>query len=342
MKKSTTWLTGLLALQLVVAGGLWWHSTNQNQVPPPLLANFDRGQIDRIVVDDNKMSLELRREGGKWKLPTADDLPAAGAQVQGLFDKLAAFKGGWPVATTSASHQRFEVDDDHFQRHLQLYAGDKLAADLYVGTSPGFRKVHVRRAGDDEVYAVTFNNYDLNTKADDWLDKTFLQPSGDVHYVSGPDYALQKQGDDWQFSNDGEGPTPDAKTVNADKAKDLVAALSGLRIQALADDAKTGNSAEDAVDPKNDDGNAVAPKQNAELEVKGSNGDWTYRFWQTKDKYFAIRADIDHVFTLSKYDFDRITGVNRAALIADEQKEQQASTETDENQQEKQNQEGDK
>ncbi len=65
---------------------------------------------------------------------------------------------------------------------------DKVVGDLYLGTSPGFKKVHARRADSDDIYAITFANYEATARTDDWLDKALLKPTGDVTAVTRPDH----------------------------------------------------------------------------------------------------------------------------------------------------------
>ena len=69
------------------------------------------------------------------------------------------------------------MDADKYQRRLQLKQGDKELGEYYFGTSPGLRQTHGRRAGEDEVYALAINNYDMPADANDWLDKTRLSLS---------------------------------------------------------------------------------------------------------------------------------------------------------------------
>src|SRR5690606_26226213 len=127
--------------------------------------------------------------------------------------------------------ERFEVTEDNYQRRLAFYQGDELLGSYYFGTSPGFRQTHVRRDGENDVYAVSFNNFDLPTDANDWLDKTLLAVTEPTR-IAGPDYALMKQEDTWALEKPDAADGPALKTSEADA---LGRAWSSLRVMRVAD-----------------------------------------------------------------------------------------------------------
>ena len=222
-------------------------------------------------------------------------------------------RSGWPVATTTSSRERFEVEKDTFQRRLQLYQGDTLAAELLVGTSPGFRKVHIRKSDDDAIYAVPLNSYELPPKNDDWLDKSLLA-ANEISSIKGPDYALQKTDGNWVFDNsdsaEQKGEPKAAPELNTDKAKQLASALTSLRVQSLApvlDDKTTAMS----------------------IKVSEPKGDWTYQFIQAGDKYYVSRSDRDTVFSINKSEFEYIAQIRRPQLLDTSQADKKPAENTD-------------
>ena len=199
MNRHVKVLTLLLALQLLVlAGILGWQQRSVATTTGNLLT-IDRGKVDGVViVDDKGQQIKLQRGDAGWMLPDARGLPADGEKISQLLDKLIAANAPWPVATSAESAKRFEVAPDKFQREIKLTDKDQVVADLYLGTSPGFKKVHARRAESDDVYAISFANYDATSRTDDWLDKTLLKPTGDITAVTRPDHwKLQHTGDTW-------------------------------------------------------------------------------------------------------------------------------------------------
>ncbi|TQV86254.1 DUF4340 domain-containing protein [Exilibacterium tricleocarpae] len=299
MTKLQSRLGGLLVLQLVLAAGLFWNSQQQQQhdLQQPLLG-FEKSQVDRIEISDGDAAVTLRKAGDQWQLPDLHQLPIDDNKLDDILTKLAALNSGWPVATTASGRERFEVAEDNFQRHLRLYQGEAAVASLYVGTSPGFRKVHVRRGQEDAIFAVELNSYELPAAGSDWLDKTLLG-AGAVTSIKGPDYALNKTDSGWTFVETAPLAAGDAPKLNIEKAEQLAAAMADLKVQAVVE-------AEPA-------GDAIA------LEVTGNNGNWTYRFIQADDNYYVGRSDKDMLFSISKIDYENITTVGMPQLALETQ-----------------------
>lgn len=300
MNKLTMWLGIALAVQLTIAGGLLAsdRQSQANSAAQPLLA-FEPDNLDKIVIGTDESSVTLAKVDGDWRLGEEKKLPASDSKLEGLIDQLEDTKAGWPVAKTESSQERLEVADDNYQKRLQLYSGDKLLSELYLGTSPSYRKLHVRRAGEDEVYSVKLNSYDLATKSDDWLDKDLLKME-EISRIDGDDFGLQQVEDNWAFVKGDE--AQETLELDLEKAKELASALSGLRVQGVAEQAPD-----------------ELPVQ---IAVSGSGGNVKYRFAEKDNKYYVARDDVDAVFTLSKYDYERITKFNRNQLA-----KQQATTE---------------
>jgi len=67
-----------------------------------------------------------------------------------------------------------EVGADNFQRRVRVYAGDEVLAELFLGTSPGYQRVHARAADNDDIFSVALSNYELGVNSDVWVDKGVL------------------------------------------------------------------------------------------------------------------------------------------------------------------------
>ncbi|NOX50525.1 MAG: DUF4340 domain-containing protein [Gammaproteobacteria bacterium] len=173
-------LFGLVIVQIVLIAGFWFGGGSQDNSESVLL-DIDPQAITKIEISDSETSTLLRRDEQDWVVQYAgaeeeEDTtsPADTDKIATIIDKLAGLSSPWPVATSSASSTRFEVAEENFQRHVELYIAGDLAGDLYLGTSPGFQKVHVRRALENNVYSVALSNYELATDPDSWLDKRLL------------------------------------------------------------------------------------------------------------------------------------------------------------------------
>ena len=303
MKKYHSWLAGLLAVQVVLAGSLFWYK--EQAIPDatnePLLS-FEPAAIDKLVIADADSSVILQKSGGEWQLPTLHNLPVSDQKVPELLNKLKEAKVRWPVATTASSHERFEVDEEKFQRRVEVFAGDKKMGEVLLGTSPGFRKVHVRRPDDNEIYAVNLNTFDMPVADTEWLDKTLLGAK-DLKNIKGPDYELQKTEDQWNLAgNATEAIDTENVKVDAQKAQELANALSNLRIVDVAEQQPKGEP--------------------VVISVSTDTGELQYEFLKSEGDYFVKRNDQSQVFTLSQFDYDRITQIRQPQLAvkAEEQK----------------------
>jgi len=170
-------LGALLAIQIVLVGVLLAAKSGGIEEPEPFL-EFDAASVDSLTVSNNEGSVSVAKVDGSWQLPNG--VPAAGFKVDSVIESLSKAAGGWPVANTEPTRERFEVTEENHQRHLVAKAGDDTVADVYLGTSPGYRKTHARRVGEDEIYAIGFSNYEAGVKAGDWLERSLLRPKGEV------------------------------------------------------------------------------------------------------------------------------------------------------------------
>ena len=304
MKPLKTWLTVILALQLLLAGSLLGFNLQRDAGGEPIALISDVGNIDRVEIKEGDNSISLVKQGEQWVLPEHDNLPATESKILATLESVAGVNMVWPVSATGSSHERFEVAEDNYQRDITLYAGEDAVAHFYLGTSPGFRKVHLRQAGVDEVYAVNLNTFDFPVAADEWLEKSLLTVA-DADRIEGPDFTVQKNGEDWSLANtDGNG-----EILNTDKAQQLAVAFSNFRIANTSADKPTSEAVEFSV----------------------SAGDTTrqFKFYTEGENYFVQREDVPHLFTLSKYDFERLAGIKRESLLLEQAPPAGAAVDTD-------------
>lgn len=231
MSMNKTVLAFALAIQLGLVAVLLAARAGSNVDPAPFLS-FDADRVDAVTVANAEGTVRLAKAGEAWQLP--DGLPADPAKVTAALDKLANAAGGWPVASSAATAKRFEVTAENHQRHVVLDDGDETLADIYLGTSPGYRKVHARRADDDAIYAIAFANYEAGVEPSDWLDKSLLQPAGAVTGLRRVDalgasaFALAKDDDgDWTAAS--------GAALDAGKVATLAGRFTGLTVLDISD-----------------------------------------------------------------------------------------------------------
>jgi hypothetical protein len=280
MKTTSIVLAGLFVAQAAVAGVLYYNTSSQRAVRPEgALLALDADALQQIQIEGDNESVVLKNNDGTWLIGDTG-LPAEPFTVEQTVKALTDMQLGWAVANTAASHQQLEVADDNYQRRVSISSGDD-SAEILVGTSPGFKRSHVRKEGADEVYSVAINTYDLPTNTTDWLDKSLLQIEG-VSSVTLNGEALVQQDEQWVFG--------DSDNTDQTKAAELVSALEGLRVTGVAEN------------PSDD----IAFET---VAVKAGDAEYEYRFAAVNDEYLVGRQDIDALFSLSQSAYDSVIGV---------------------------------
>ena len=296
-------LVGLLVFQLAIAAGLFWNQqADQHAAPRGSLLSMSAAGADRLIVKDTEGNdVTLRKSGEAWQLDNLFELPADLNKVETLLSKLEKLQQDWPVTTTEESHERFEVSDEKFQRHLRIFEGDQLVVDVYLGTSPGFRSVHLRQSGDDAVYAAPLNTFDLPVDSSDWLDQSLLSIK-DVSGIEGSDYMLQKEGESWRLSAKDVNHA-DNRSANPDAADQLSKALRNLRVTAVHE-------------------HLPDAKEVAKIPLTVGSGEtlWQYEFIQSGDQFFVRRNDLAQLFAMSPATYEKISKANFDALSAAEER----------------------
>jgi len=148
MNKHITWLSAVLVLQILFGTGLYINKQNeQHSGEEQTLLSLDMAQIDKITIQQEGSAAMLLKKGDSWLLPKLEQLPADKAKLHGLLGKLETLQTGWPVATTTSSHERFEVSKNKHQRHLQLYQGENLKPSSLSAPPPVFAKCMCAKPG---------------------------------------------------------------------------------------------------------------------------------------------------------------------------------------------------
>ena len=304
MKKSIVILSALLSLQLALTVGL---NLGRDQYrafePQENLLIVDSGEVDAIRIDaGDGQHVVLEKQEGQWRLPGLSGFPADQASVARLLERLAGLEKGWPVVTTAGAAKRFKVSDPGFERKLTLSKGEKTLATLFVGTSPGFRKVHVRVPGEDEIYAVEFSAFEANTKSEDWIDKGVLaHRADDIRRVDLPGLTLNREDGRMLVADLDEG-----EETAEDEARRLVERIAGLRIRAVL-----GSEEKPEYDQ-------AQPELRYSIAL-ASGGEQEYLFFKPEqaDHYVLKASHRDEYFKVDPWAVDPLKETTRAKLIRD-------------------------
>lgn len=233
MKQRIIYLAAVLLIiqvGLIVAlnrGG----STLDAVTPDTPFAEFTPNSITGIeITDSDNQQLTLEKKDNEWVITSAFSAPADGSLVKDLLSKLAEAKQGFAVATSSGAAERFTTGRDDFERHIIIKKGEQIITDFYLGKSAGMGKSHVRRAGEQEVFALTLSSFEVEANADKWLDKKYFQLNKEsLKRVKLTDFELQKEGGSWQIAGNG------AEDLKTDEVENLITAIAQLQVQSVLD-----------------------------------------------------------------------------------------------------------
>jgi len=296
MSRVVSLLLLLSLVQCVIVIGLYWpQSSGVAQSPDSvtqLFAPSITGGADEIVIDDEHDSeVRLSKRGERWLLPELGSLPADSDRIEKLLATLAGEQTGWPVASTVAARQRFQVANYHYQRRLTLMANGEELGVLYLGTSPGFRKVHARRGGQDAIFSINLSLFDIPGESELWLDRRLLQIRTPTRIVA-DGYSLTREGDHWVS---GIGQEPDSRELEA-----LLGALRSLQVEGVASpDMQRELSGTEA---------------RLVLEIQSLSGEFTLEFFSTEGEHFIYSSEYALFFLLSDYDYERFTSIDARLL----------------------------
>jgi len=223
--KTINVLIGVLAAQAVLAALLL---APRDQAADPLVT-FDFDTVNEIRVSGNEDELiSLALEAGVWTMPGA--LPVDASRIESLNEVFVGGRWAWPVASTSDAARRFEVTEGNFQRRIALFADGNEVATLFLGTSPGFRRIHAREADSENIYSIELATYDLPLAADDWLDKSLIEAPASIESMSRPGL--------WKAELDGEGEWTLSDSLLVAKNSELesmATRFETLRVMGIAD-----------------------------------------------------------------------------------------------------------
>ncbi len=301
----------LLVVQILIAAVLLGMQAHDRQHEDRPLLPVSFSEVDEIrILEQGKAPVVLKKEDN-WVLPEQQNLPVDAGRIQELENALSSVRLGWPVAQSSSSATRFKVSENAFNRKVELLDDGKPQLTFYLGTSPGYRKQHLRLVSENEIFAAQLALHVFNSNDQSWLDKSVLALNGDMQKARVGNLNFSLEENEWRAQEE-------AKAFDADseKLQTWLNRFKTLRVQALAD--------EDAL--KSLDLNAPS----LQVSITSNEQTTTYDFFKSEDDHF-IRKDGGHVFRLAAHTYTTLTEVDRAQFEADlsegAQEEQDISSE---------------
>jgi hypothetical protein len=300
VNRATPVLLLVLLIQCGIIAIVFWpqHSPGTGSTEQGL-APFPVDKIDELRIGDEfDNEAILKRSDKHWLLPDLQNLPADPSKVDTLLQSITGQAGSWPIAHSAAARQRFQVADYYYQRRITLRsAGEKLAT-VFLGTSPGFRKVHARNELQDAIFSISLNTFEAPAVSADWLEPRLLQVRAPLR-IDADLYNIYFENGVWRS---GTGGTP-----NEQELETLITALKTLQVDGVADE-----------DLQRE---LFTVEADLVLHIQSLAGEVTLELITLDGNHFIHSSEYPLFFELSAYDFDRLMGID-FRLVSGEESEQ--------------------
>ncbi|MDQ3200122.1 MAG: DUF4340 domain-containing protein [Verrucomicrobiota bacterium] len=237
MKTRTT----LLLLVLAIGLGVWikfFESKKPNTVEAERQAgnvvNFEREKLEGIAIQNGDDRIELRRQGGKWRLTQPVKDQADGAAVDNLISDLENWskEGLIPAKDVTADKGRmseFGLVQPKLRLRLILPQGPP---EIFLGKDAALEgKMYVRFADSKDVFIAPQNvRADISKKPDDFRDRkltdlTTAQVTRAVLKSPAGEIELAKKNEHWEIVK------PLQARGDDQKIGDLLAQVTNARVQ---------------------------------------------------------------------------------------------------------------
>ncbi len=228
--------TVIVTLALVAAAVFFFWKEKPPQALQALVG-VKAADLTKIEIVSGGKSLILEN-AGSWRLSSPIQDEAETSSAEEFADSLLSLSIGSAVSRDAASFSDYGLDEAHAAR-LRVYAKKSAAPilDVWFGKSALGSSCYWRRDREATVYlAEGLRPYLLNRPVDDWRSRALMPFSLDelqaLHMEKPRAFSVTKSSGSWA-----------APGLSADKASELVLAVSALRFTSFAADApdkKTG------------------------------------------------------------------------------------------------------
>lgn len=308
MKKLTIILSSVLALQVLLSIILLTQKqdTGAFQSDQALL-EINQDTLDAVSIEEKgKSPLIIKQADKGWVLPGYFNMPAAKEKIESILDKLSGFKKGWPVAKTEEAAPRFKVADSDFERKIIFKKGDKALKTLYLGSSPGFKKIHARVDGQDEIQSIEFSAFEVSVNPEDWMQSDLIKIDPEqLTQIETSDIALSKTDKEWQVEK-----LAEDQMTDADSVKSFLGNLEDLSYISVL-----------GTEDKPDYGLA---KPVLTVTIKKDKESIQYAFGKLKDKddFVLKTSNQPYYFKINKVQVDSITEFKLSKLVKEKTSEE--------------------
>ncbi|MCD6508578.1 DUF4340 domain-containing protein [Candidatus Poribacteria bacterium] len=259
-----------------------------------LFPRFDRAQVEKVEITENGETVELKREGDEWIVPTAKGYPADETAVDKMFDEMDEMTTKELISENPDKHPKFKVNEDGIEVKM-LGKNDKTLAHFFVGKmGPDFISTYVRRADSKKVYLIPRTLRPVFGKGKTgWCDKEVLSFNvDDVSEVeiedSGSSISLKKTDKGWEMTK------PEKAEADKDAVEGILRTLSNFK----ADDVEIKKSESEC--------GLDVPSSKVMIKLKDGT-EKILRFGKEQNSRRYLKVDgKDQIFVVYKYRVSKI------------------------------------
>ncbi len=318
MTRSNIALSILLAIQIALVALALRPGATAPPAQKHFFANTGKQAVSAIEIGDGNATLRLEKQETGWFVKADPDYPADSDKIDRLLGKLTGLASSRLVARTPASHVRLKVADEVFNRKVELTANGRTTT-LFLGSSPSYKTLHVRLAGEDEVYLVKdLSVWEVQANKESWWATRYLDmdpaelvrlelrnPAGDLVLERKPDAESP-----WRLAGE-----PD-KELDPRAVDDLLAAAG--RITLLSYLGTEEKEAYGLADPAVTLALATREGKTVTVRIGRKRGD--------ENDHVAKRDDSPFYVSVAAYAVEKLLGKKAASLLAAAAKEKEAAT----------------
>ena len=321
MTRTNLILAGVLVAQLGLFLAIYLGKSEATVAKLEPILELDASAVTKLEIfgkdaatkNDGAPSVIVDRSSGTWQLGSHFEYPAAGSKVDDLVTKLAGMKAREPIATKAATHRKFAVADDNYERRVIIHQKTGEPLELYIGSGAGQRQTAVRIKGQEKVYGASgITAFGVNAEVTGWLDPTYYKVAGGLSKMVITNAAGEfefKRGpspDPWKrFAGDAEVPLPEAKVLDAAKVNGLANAFASV---SLAEPAN----------PASAFGNPIATVR---FTARTDETEHTLTIAELKEERYLIKIDAQAPVWVAKTAVTRFVDLTGEDLYKDPPKE---------------------
>jgi hypothetical protein len=207
MKRTIQILAALLVIQLALTVFIFWPQDTAQAINGSLIPDFSAENVASLtILDGEDNTLTIAKVNDAWVLPEAGEFPINSEKVESLLEALAGVEANRLVTLTEASHKRLQVNQEDFNRLVEITMDDGTQHQLYIGSSAGVGATHIRLDDQPEVFLSEIEAFEANPQVSAWIDTLYQTVNIDevialtLENEQGT-FAFEKEGDAWRMVN---------------------------------------------------------------------------------------------------------------------------------------------